>query len=74
MLEMNFCILNSVEVLEIRLIVFKIEDIEIIFLVVEYLEDSFDVEFENYVVVFYCLLVIEEEIVNLGLDEGGGIL
>lgn len=71
---MNFCILNSVEVLEIRLIVFKIEDIEIIFLVVEYLEDSFDVEFENYVVVFYCLLVIEEEIVNLGLDEGGGIL
>lgn len=71
---MNFCILNSVEVLEIWLIVFKIEDIEIIFLVVEYLEDSFDVEFENYVVVFYCLLVIEEEIVNLGLDEGGGIL
>lgn len=69
---MNPCTPNSVEVLETRSIVPKIEDTEIISPVAEHLEDSSDAEPENHVVVSYCPPVIEEEIANPGLDEGGG--
>nr|XP_044635338.1 leukemia inhibitory factor receptor isoform X1 [Equus asinus] len=71
-LEMNPCTPNNVEVLETRSIVPKIEDTEIISPVAEHLEDSSDAEPENHVVVSYCPPVIEEEIANPGLDEGGG--
>lgn len=69
---MNPCTPNNVEVLETRSIVPKIEDTEIISPVAEHLEDSSDAEPENHVVVSYCPPVIEEEIANPGLDEGGG--
>lgn len=69
---MNPCTPNTVEVLETRTTVPKIEDTEIISPVAERPEDRCDAEPENHVVVSYCPPVIEEEIPNPGADDTAG--
>ncbi|XP_019373484.1 PREDICTED: leukemia inhibitory factor receptor [Gavialis gangeticus] len=73
-LEMNPCTPNSVEVLEARSAVPKMEDTEIKSPVAdsEPPEDVSDTETENLVVVSYCPPIIEEEISNPSVDEPVG--
>ncbi|KAM7166977.1 leukemia inhibitory factor receptor isoform 2-T4 [Macrochelys suwanniensis] len=73
-LEMNPCTPNSVEVVETRSTVLKIEDTEIISPVVdsELLEDGSDPETGSHVVVSYCPPIIEEEISSPARDEPVG--
>uniref|UniRef100_A0A8C8STP6 LIF receptor subunit alpha n=1 Tax=Pelusios castaneus TaxID=367368 RepID=A0A8C8STP6_9SAUR len=73
-LEMNPCTPNSVEVVEARSIVPKIEDTEIVSQVAdsELPEDGSDTETENHVVVSYCPPIIEEEISSPPVDEPVG--
>ncbi|KAM7148344.1 leukemia inhibitory factor receptor [Molossus nigricans] len=71
-LEMNPCTPNSVEVLETRTAVPKIEDTEIISPVAERPQESSEAEPESHVAVSYCPPVIEEEIPNPGAEEAAG--
>ncbi|XP_067401653.1 leukemia inhibitory factor receptor isoform X2 [Emydura macquarii macquarii] len=73
-LEMNPCTPNSVEVVETRSTVPKIEDTKIVSPVVdsEFPEDGYDTETESHVVVSYCPPVIEEEISSPPIDEHVG--
>lgn len=71
---MNPCTPNSVEVVETRSTVPKIEDTKIVSPVVdsEFPEDGYDTETESHVVVSYCPPVIEEEISSPPIDEHVG--
>ncbi|CAK6444137.1 unnamed protein product [Pipistrellus nathusii] len=71
-LEMNPCTPNSVEVLETRTAVPKMEDTEIVSPVAERAPDGSEAEPENPVAVSYCPPVIEEEIANPGAEEAAG--
>ncbi|XP_075788631.1 leukemia inhibitory factor receptor [Pelodiscus sinensis] len=73
-LEMNPCTPNSVEVVETRSIVPKIEDTEIMSPVAEseLPEDGSDLETGSHVVLSYCPAIIEEEISSPPIDEPVG--
>uniref|UniRef100_A0A8C0GHP6 Leukemia inhibitory factor receptor n=1 Tax=Chelonoidis abingdonii TaxID=106734 RepID=A0A8C0GHP6_CHEAB len=73
-LEMNPCTPNSVEVVETRSTVLKIEDTEIISPVAdsELPEDGSETGTGSHVVVSYCPPIIEEEISSPPIDEPVG--